>query len=304
MKLSFLFNGLSVLASTACVWQIFSMTGKYDAEHARISEILKEKETVLVEQKDLNKEHASRYNRERAKNQQLEEDKFEATMEESSQSKAKLESESLISELENQIKDTEQQIINLKLDLQSGQKDFEKFRAKDAQDANELPLLEAKKNDIISSTDKYRFEISEFSRELKNYDKVTNILKLHYSKVIDSLFDDKSSGNWLKKGDYLSVSSLTVDLDNGLIGLPVGKDDGVAIDKFFAIRNGGSDICKIIITHSEFNRSIASIVPLIGNPSKLPSLDKFELFLLGEIEKTEEEKEETRESLDTLNADL
>ena len=41
----------------------------------------------------------------------------------------------------------------------------------------------------------------------------------------------KRSGNWLK-GDYLSVSSLTVDLDNGLIGLPVGKDDGVAIDKF------------------------------------------------------------------------
>ena len=65
-----------------------------------------------------------------------------------------------------------------------------------------------------------------------------------------------------------------------------------------------SEFLKIIITHSEFNRSIASIVPLIGNPSKLLSLDKFELFLLGEIEKTEEEKEETRKSLDTLNADL
>ena len=56
-------------------------------------------------------------------------------MEESSQSKAKLETESLISELENQIKDTEQQIINLKLDLQSDRKIL-KVPSKDAQDAN------------------------------------------------------------------------------------------------------------------------------------------------------------------------
>ena len=52
------------------------------------------------------------------------------------------------------------------------------------------------------------------------------------------------SRNWLEAGEHIRLSSMEVDLNNGLIGLPVGQEDGVLKDKLFAIRSQGQEICK------------------------------------------------------------
>ena len=62
--------------------------------------------------------------------------------------------------------------------------------------------------------------------------------------------------------------------------MPVGKEQGVFKDKLFAIYKLDKEICKLRITHSEINKSVASIIPLIGDPVKLMNLDEFALYHL------------------------
>ena len=84
-----IFNGLAILFASVSMWQIFSLKSKIKEDQALIRGNLEERDK-LVQQKDaVNKEHAQRYSRERVKNKQLEDEKFEASLEESNQKKAK-----------------------------------------------------------------------------------------------------------------------------------------------------------------------------------------------------------------------
>ena len=63
----------------------------------------------------------------------------------------------------------------------------------------------------------------------------TDILEKHYDATIDALYNDKSSQNWLKKGEHFTVSVLAVDIQSGFLGLLAGKEQGLYEEKVFAV---------------------------------------------------------------------
>ena len=280
MRLSYIFNFLALGGSLAGIWQISSMVSLYEEQKEIIARTLEEKNSLVAQREELNKEHAARYSRERAKNQKLENEKFEAKMGESTQSNTRDKSESLITELEQDIEAIQKDVENLKLQLLTEQKNFEKLVEQDSKELASLPNLKGKKNDIISSTQIFRDEIRNFREAVEHDEGVTKMLKSQYEKTTDSLFKDKSSRNWLEPGEFIRLTYMEIDLTSGLLGLPVGMDDGIRTDKLFSIRSNGDDICKIKITHAELNRSVASIVPLLGKPAKLLSLSEYDLYHL------------------------
>ena len=275
-----IFNGLAILFASVSMWQIFSLKSKIEEDQALIRGNLEERDK-LVQQKDaVNKEHAQRYSRERVKNKQLEDEKFEASLEESNQKKAKDESVSVIEDLENSISENEKSIESLKLQLIKEKKEYDELVEAHETTLASLPAMEARKDDLLNGTRNLEDEIQMLKSSLENYESVTNRLKEHYDQTTASLFNDKTSRNWLEAGEHIRLSSMEVDLNNGLIGLPVGQEDGVLKDKLFAIRSQGQEICKVKITHSDLNHAVASIIPLLGKPAKLLELSEFQLYHL------------------------
>ena len=275
-----IFNGLAILFASVSMWQIFSLKSKIEEDQALIRGNLEERDK-LVQQKDaVNKEHAQRYSRERVKNKQLEDEKFEASLEESNQKKAKDESVSVIEDLKNSISENEKSIESLKLQLIKEKKEYDELVEAHETTVASLPAMEARKDDLLNGTRNLEDEIQMLKSSLENYESVTNRLKEHYDQTTASLFNDKTSRNWLEAGEHIRLSSMEVDLNNGLIGLPVGQEDGVLKDKLFAIRSQGQEICKVKITHSDLNHAVASIIPLLGKPAKLLELSEFQLYHL------------------------
>jgi len=275
-----IFNGLAILFAAVSMWQIFSLKSKIKEDQALIRGNLEERDK-LVQQKDaVNKEHAQRYSRERVKNKQLEDEKFDASLEESNQKKAKDESVSVIEDLENSISENEKSIESLKLQLIKEKKEYDELVEAHETTVASLPAMEARKDDLLNGTRNLEDEIQLLKSSLENYESVTNRLKEHYDQTTASLFNDKTSRNWLEAGEHIRLSSMEVDLNNGLIGLPVGQEDGVLKDKLFAIRSQGQEICKVKITHSDLNHAVASIIPLLGKPAKLLELSEFQLYHL------------------------
>ena len=278
--LKLILNGLAILFGLVAIWQMFSLKSKMKDEQALIQQILQERDALIQEKDKFNKEHATRYSRERVKNQKLEEEKFEATVEQSTQQKAKDESASIISELETAIEESQKSIGEVKLQIIKEKKEFDELEVNHQTNIAEIPAIEVNKNNLLNSTQNLENEIRVLKDSLENYEAVTKILKKHFDQTTSALFRDKTSRNWLEKGEYIRLSYMKIDLNNGLLGLPVGQEDGVLKDKLFAIRSNGDEICKIKITHSELNQAVASIVPLLGKPAKLLSVSEYDLYHL------------------------
>ena len=278
--LKIIFNGLAIVFALVSIWHVFSLKSKMEQEQALIEKILKERDALVEEKDAFNKEHAIKYSRERVKNQKLEDEKFDASVEESKQKKAKEQSTSIIADLENSISESEKTIENLKLQLIKAKKDYEESVKSHESSVATLPVLEINKNNFLNESRNLEEEIQMLKGSLENYETVTTQLKFHYDQTIASLFRDKSARVWFEAGEYIRLSSIEVDLNSGLIGLPVGEEDGVMKNKMFAIRSQGLEICKVRITHSEINQAVASIIPLLGKPAKLLELNEFDLHHL------------------------
>ena len=278
--LKLIFNGLAIVFGLTSIWFMFSLKSKMEDEQALVQQILKEKDALVEEKEKFNQEHASRYGRERVKNQKLEEEKFEATVEQSSQQKARDESASIIADLETAVEENQKSIEELKLQVIKEEKDFDELEAIHQANILAIPAIEINKNNLLDSIQNLESEIQVLNSSLENYGTVTKILKEHFDQTTAALFRDKTSRNWLEKGEYIRLSYIQIDLGNGLLGLPVGQEDGVLKNKLFAIRSNGDEICKIKITHAELNQAVASIVPLLGKPEKLLTISEFDLYHL------------------------
>jgi hypothetical protein len=273
-------NGLAICFSLASIWYMYTLLATIEQEKVLIDTIVAEEKDLSNQKVALNKEHAVRYSRERAKNQKLDDEKFEAKLNESTQQKARDQSVSLISDLETSVAESQKAIEEIKLNSLTKQKEFDDLETTHIQNKAALPALAARKNDVINNTENLRIEISSIKKTLQHYDSVTSILKKHFDQTTSSLFADKSSRNWLERGEFITISYMEIDLTSGLIGLPVGQEDGIMKDKVFAIRSKGDEICKIKIMQAELKQSVGSIVPLIGKPAKLLTISEFDLYHL------------------------
>ena len=134
-------------------------------------------ENLAIDNGEYNKQHGVKYSRERAKNQLLEEQKFEAEKVLSQQTRLLEETKSSLESLTSKKLSLEENIESAKLELQAEMKNFEKMLT-DAQSLQvSIPQLEQNK-DQISCRFRTRNGIRKFVFKLSSYEKTTIQLKI------------------------------------------------------------------------------------------------------------------------------
>jgi hypothetical protein len=76
------------------------------------------------------------------------------------------------------------------------------------------------------------------------------------------------------------VSFSSLNLESGIIMLPIGKDHGLERSMRFAVRAKGESICQIRIKEVFYDHCVAMILPLLGNPTKLTEFKNLDLIHL------------------------
>ena len=108
----------------------------------------------------------------------------------------------------------------------------------------------------------------------------TDILKSHYELTLSSLQKDFYDRPWLERGERVSVTYSSVDLNSGLLMLPIGKNNGLEQEMRFSVRVKGRSVCQIRIKEVAYDHCIAMIVPLLGNPIQLIEENSLDLIHL------------------------
>lgn len=275
--LPLIISALTFVFSCAGVWKINDIVGLYNANRASIARSESNAGETRVKIDDFSKEHAARFSRERRKNQELEEQVLDLSTE-----KVKIETtfssqNSEIESLKKEIEEKTEDIITLKVELAGFDKKIEAMNQKATLTRQDIPLLQAKLQDIEMQAQREKERSQRISNDLSNYAEITQILKGHFDRTIDALYTEKYDRPWIEKGEMITLSLFSLNLEKGLLALPVGKEIGLEPGAFFSIASLGETICKIKIMESSQNKSVGLIMPLFGQPEKLLSIRSFDL---------------------------
>ena len=258
-------------------WKLNQIISLHESNTVLISSQRVEVERIQLAMKDYTAEHAVRFARERTKNQEMEEQLATVMTEKSVlEESIKQKSESLESIILSNDTNKER-VIKLRVDLLSSEKKLDLFRERVSQISQGLPFIERNILMLEDRCAEQKNRSLEVSRSLINYGKITEVLKKHFSRTLDSIHEEKYDRPWIEKGEFIELSDFSLNLEEGLMGLPVGREIGIEKDAFFSIRFSGELICKIKIKQSSQKNSIGAIMPLIGNPKKLLLLNRFAL---------------------------
>lgn len=279
-KISLLLNIIAFCASAFASFHLINEISFIETQIKSVQSLESEVKQAEEERKNKNKEHASRYSIERAKNQALEEEKFESEKELATQKLVMERAHSEITEIEEYNNALLKSIEEAKLELLRTKKTIQDTIDESKLVSIEIPQLRQRKDDIVFAIKQTSLEADQISLDLEAYSEETAYLKEHYENVVKALFRDKSSRNWLEKGEFIKITYMSIDLKNGVLGLPVGQEHGIAKNKVFAVYDRDEEICKLRITHAEMKKSVGAIIPLIGEPIKLLKLDEFDLYHL------------------------
>ena len=215
---------------------------------------------------DFAKEHAARFSRERRKNQELEEQVLDLSTEKVRLRQLFASQNSEIESLKKEIEEKTEDIITLKVELAGFDKKIEAMNQKATLTRQDIPLLQAKLQDIEMQAQREKERSQRISNDLSNYAEITQILKGHFDRTIDALYTEKYDRPWIEKGEMITLSLFSLNLEKGLLALPVGKEIGLEPGAFFSIASLGETICKIKIMESSQNKSVGLIMPLFGQP--------------------------------------
>lgn len=274
---------LNVSALVLGFYGLFFILGRvnsFESGNDRIAEIQKEAVTISQQKEKVKKDHAMKFSKERSKNQLLEEEKFEAEREFSNQNNTLEKIKNQIQALEQKSEALKEEISDAKLKLLTGAKSYENLSTDFESAKLRIPDIEDLKINSLRSIEEVIFEMNNLAEIKSSYANETEILKSHYDRILDSLMEDKASRDWLEEGEKITVPLLSLDLENGFLGILGGKEQGIYESKLFAVVLDGVQICKLRIVRSELDKSVAAILPLIGEPSKLMKLDEIVLYHL------------------------
>ena len=230
-----------------------------------------------VEIEEFSKEHAARFSRERRKNQDMEEQILNFSTE-----KTKLEitfssKNSVINDLKASKEENEKKILEMKVEIRANAGKLASLKQKALDVEQEIPQIEKQIQEHEMQSENEKSRSIQVEESLSNYAQITKVLKEHQERTLDSLYSEKYERPWIEEGEMIQLKKFSLDLDKGLLGLPVGQEIGLEPGAFFSIAHLGELICKIRIKEAEQNRSVALIMPLFGNPRKLLELESFDL---------------------------
>ena len=273
-------NALAVCLLFLVGWKLFDRFGTYDQDLLLIADIEKKALELELEAKKHNQEHTGRFSIERNRNQQLEEDQFKFSREESKQRQTLEEEQKTVQEMEDSLASLSNLIEDAKINLNKDEKEIIALREESDKLKNSLPVMEESMNDLRTAILEQVGLAQKLDEQLANYESTTKVLQEHFERNVQAFVRDKREKPWFHKGKSITVRNASLDLESGLLALPVGKDHGVEMDRVLSVQSLNREICKIKITQATLRNSIAHIIPLVGEPERLLNLSEFDLYHL------------------------
>lgn len=279
-KVSIFLQAFAVIASLAGIILTFSAVSEYDQDLNTIALQklkIKEAEKNLAE---LGDKYASDQLRQKNRNLDLSEEiaEFKRAADEIDLKLARTKEE--IEEIENSLNDT---ITDKDATYQKQSESATAVKGLQSKIENlrsELPRIrqqvEAKRFEIGD----FENRISELAQKLTVYSEITSAVREHCLATIRSLRTYLRVRPWLEPGEELSLTLKSVDLSSGYVALSEGGNVGLREDMVFSVKFENREISKIRVKKVFRNYSLAELIPLIGNPLELLTLEKVDLVAM------------------------
>ena len=117
----------------------------------------------------------------------------------------------------------------------------------------------------------------EIQSELRDYKQETAHLKVHFASILKELQQDARDPSWITIGKSVNTRIERLSMETGMLVLPLGITHGMREDMKFIVSKKGKRVGQLVIKETGLAHSVANIVPLIGNPTKLRERDDIEI---------------------------
>ena len=279
-KLHYILNILALIACSVSAWKIFSDRAERDFLNQEIAKIKTEISDMSLAVEEAKKGQKDKLSREKRKNRELEETKQDSEAEIADLSRRQGEMRIVLAEKAMKLESLASSIQKTKVSLAGIDKEIEATRASLRSVSLIVPSLQDSIISIETEISEKKSRKSELGERILSYDKETEILKKHYNLTTSALQKDFYERPWLERGERVSVSFSSLNLESGIIMLPIGKDHGLERSMRFAVRAKGESICQIRIKDVSYSHCVAMILPLLGNPTKLREFKYLDLIHL------------------------
>ncbi|MGY8714665.1 MAG: hypothetical protein ACKVJ1_12310, partial [Verrucomicrobiia bacterium] len=225
-KLHYILNILALIACSVSAWKIFSDRAERDFLNQEIAKIKTEISDMSLAVEEAKKGQKDKLSREKRKNRELEETKQDSEAKIADLTRRQGEMRIVFEENAEKHESLASSIQNTKVSLAGIDKEIEMSRASLRSISLIVPSLQDSIISIETEISEKKSRKSELGERILSYDKETEILKKHYNLTTSALQKDFYERPWLERGERVSVSFSSLNLESGIIMLPIGKDHG------------------------------------------------------------------------------
>jgi hypothetical protein len=279
-KLGYILNILTLAIGTVSMWQIFSQQAENEFLKQEISDFNSKVQDITLAADEAKKGQSDKFAREKRKNEELEENEKSSVGEIADLSRKQREMNIILEENTKKVEELSSSIQKAKLRLVGIDTEIERSRGTLRSMTLLIPNLQSSLVSLQDEISQKKNRIIELEKKILSYDRETDLLKQHFELTVSALQKDFYEHPWLERGERVVVSFSSLDLETGMIMLPIGKNHGLEQSMRFAVRGNGKSICQIKINKVAFDHCIAMIIPLLGNPKELLEVTNLDLIYL------------------------
>ena len=279
-KLGYILNILTLAMGTVALWQIFSVQAENEFLEKEISDFNSKVQDITLAVDEAKKGQSDKLAREKRKNADLEANEQSSVGEITDLSRKQGEMSIILEENTKKVEELSFSIQKAKISLAGIDKEIDRSRSTLRSMTLLVPNLQSSLVSLGDDISEKKDRIMELEKKILSYDRETDLLKEHFEFTVSALQKDFYEHPWLERGERVSVSFSSLDLETGIIMLPIGKNHGLEQSMRFAVRGNGKSICQIKINKVAFDHCIAMIIPLLGNPKELLEVTNLDLTYL------------------------
>ena len=279
-KLGYILNILTLAIGTVSMWQIFSQQAENEFLKQEISDFNSKVQAITLAADEAKKGQSDKFAREKRKNEELEENEKSSVGEIADLSRKQREMNIILEENTKKVEELSSSIQKAKLRIVGIDTEIERSRGTLRSMTLLIPNLQSSLVSLQDEISQKKNRIIELEKKILSYDRETDLLKQHFELTVSALQKDFYEHPWLERGERVVVSFSSLDLETGMIMLPIGKNHGLEQSMRFAVRGNGKSICQIKINKVAFDHCIAMIIPLLGNPKELLEVTNLDLTYL------------------------
>lgn len=275
---SIVINIITLLVCISCGWKLWSNQLKHDFLNKELTLVKTKIKETSVAVAEAFKGQEDKLAREKRKNAELEESENGKVKETGDLNRKRDGMKIVLDEKLEQVGQLAANIQKTKVSLAGIDKEISQQRVSLRDLTLSLPALDESLTDLGRQISEEVRRRDSLNQKILSYDEETDILKSHFELTISALQKDFYQRPWLERGEKVSVSFSNVDLNSGILMLPIGKNYGLEEKMRFLVRARSKSICQIRIKAVSYDHSVAMIVPLVGNPNMLMEVNNFDLI--------------------------